>query len=143
MKAAVLYEPRQPLVIEDLRLDPPQAGEVRVRVAANGVCHSDLHVMTGDMRMPLPIVLGHEGAGIVAEVGPGVTSVREGDHVVLSFQPVCGICYACTQGRPNLCETRPKALGVLMDGDAALVVKAYEDSKCTTLPILPRLPKKP
>src|SRR5437867_3530049 len=76
--------------------------------------------MTGDMRMPLPIVLGHEGAGIVAEVGPGVTSVREGDHVVLSFQPVCGICYACTQGRPNLCETRPKALGVLMDGTTRL-----------------------
>ena len=76
MQAAVLYEPRQPLVIEDLQLDPPKAGEVRVRVAANGVCHSDWHVMTGDMRMPLPIVLGHEGAGIVAEVGPGVTSVR-------------------------------------------------------------------
>src|SRR5919199_3365063 len=87
MQAAVLYEPRQPLIIEDLQLDPPKAGEVRVRVAANGVCHSDLHVMTGDLRMPLPIVLGHEGAGIVAEVGPGVTSVREGDHVVLSFQP--------------------------------------------------------
>ena len=64
MQAAVLYEPRKPLVIEDLHLDPPKAGEVRVRVAANGVCHSDLHVMTGDLRMPLPIVLGHEGAGI-------------------------------------------------------------------------------
>src|SRR5712691_6365768 len=113
MLAAVLYEPRTPLVIEDLQLDPPKAGEVRVRVAANGVCH-------GDLRMPLPIVLGHEGAGIVAEVGPGVTSVREGDHVVLSFQPVCGICYACTQGRPNLCETRPKAMGVLMDGTTRL-----------------------
>ncbi len=120
MKAAVLYEPRKPLVIENLRLDAPKAAEVRVRVAANGVCHSDLHVMTGDMRMPLPIVLGHEGAGIVAEVGPGVTSVREGDHVVLSFQPVCGVCYACTQGRPNLCETRPKAMGVLMDGTTRL-----------------------
>lgn len=120
MKAAVLYAPGQPLVIEDLRLDPPKAGEVRVRVAANGVCHSDLHVMTGDMRMPLPIVLGHEGAGLVTEVGPGVTSVREGDHVVLCFQPVCGICDACTQGRPNLCETRPKALGVLMDGTTRL-----------------------
>src|SRR5438270_4448498 len=114
MKAAVLYEPRQPLVIEDLRLDPPQAGEVRVRVAANGACHSDLHVMTGDMRMPLPIVLGHEGAGVVAEVGPGVTSVKEGDHVVLSFSPVCGLCYFCTQGRPQLGETRPTAAGTLL-----------------------------
>ena len=120
MKAAVLYEPRQPLLIEDLQLDPPQAGEVRVQVAANGVCHSDLHVMTGDMRMPLPIVLGHEGAGIVTEVGPGVRSVQEGDHVVLCFQPVCGICQACTQGRPNLCETRPRALGVLLDGTTRL-----------------------
>src|SRR5919202_5681910 len=94
MQAAVLYEPRQPLVIEDLHLDPPKAGEVRVRVAANGVCHSDLHVMTGDMRMPLPIVLGHEGAGIVAEVGPGVTSVPAGDNVVISIPPVGGSCYA-------------------------------------------------
>src|SRR5207245_572626 len=77
MKAAVLYEPRKPLVIEDLKLAPPKAGEVRVKVAANGACHSDLHVMTGDMRMPLPLVLGHEGAGIVAETGAGVTSVKE------------------------------------------------------------------
>src|SRR5712692_11717404 len=120
MKAAVLYQAGEPLVIEDLKLAPPKAGEVRVRVAANGACHSDLHVMTGDMRMPLPIVLGHEGAGIVAEVGSGVTSVREGDHVVLSFQPVCGVCYTCTQARPNLCETRPKAMGVLMDGTTRL-----------------------
>ena len=71
MKAAVLYEPRKPLVIEDLKLAPPKAGEVWVKVAANGACHSDLHVMTGDMRMPMPVVLGHEGAGIVAEVGAG------------------------------------------------------------------------
>src|SRR2546430_16893493 len=101
MKAAVLYEPRKPLVIENLRLDPPKAGEVRVRVAANGVCHSDLHVMTGDMRMPLPIVLGHEGAGIVAGVGPGVTSVRAGGHGGVSFQPGCGAGYDCSAGRPH------------------------------------------
>ncbi len=98
MKAAVLYKAGEPLVIEDLKLAPPKASEVRVRVAANGACHSDLHVMTGDMRMPLPSVLGHEGAGIVAEIGPGVTSVKEGDHVVLSFSPVCGFCHFCTQG---------------------------------------------
>ena len=71
MKAAVLYEPHKPLVIEDLKLAPPKAGEVRVKVAANGACHSDLHVMTGDMRMPLPLVLGHEGAGIVVEARRG------------------------------------------------------------------------
>src|ERR1700693_103997 len=120
MKAAVLSEAHKPLVMEDLKLAPPKPGGVRLGLAPTRPCHSDLHVMTGDMRMPLPIVLGHEGAGIVAEVGPGVTSVREGDHVVLSFQPVCGVCYTCTQGRPNLCETRPKAMGVLMDGTTRL-----------------------
>jgi S-(hydroxymethyl)glutathione dehydrogenase/alcohol dehydrogenase len=120
MKAAVLYEPNKPLVIEDLKLAPPKAGEVRVKVAANGCCHSDLHVMTGDMRMPLPIVLGHEGAGIVLEVGPGVSSVKEGDHVVLSFSPVCGHCFSCTQGAPHLCETRPKSMGTLLDGTTRL-----------------------
>jgi len=120
MKAAVLYEAGKPLVIEDIKLAPPKAGEVRVKVAANGACHSDLHVMTGDMRMPLPIVLGHEGAGIIEEVGPGVASVKQGDHVVLSFSPVCGHCYYCTQGTPHLCETRPKALGTLLDGTTRL-----------------------
>src|SRR5436853_7816228 len=90
MQAAVLYEPRTPLVIEDLQLDPPKASEVRVRVAANGVCHSDLHVMTGGLRMPLPIVLGHEGAGVVAAVGPGAGSVGGGGHRVIAFQPRWG-----------------------------------------------------
>ena len=120
MKAAVLYEANKPLVIEDIKIAPPKADEVRVKVAANGACHSDLHVMTGDMRMPLPIVLGHEGAGIVTEVGPSVSSVKEGDHVVLSFSPVCGYCFSCTQGTPHLCETRPKALGTLLDGTTRL-----------------------
>lgn len=120
MKAAVLYAPGQPLVIEDLRLDAPKAGEVKVQVAANGACHSDLHVMTGDMRMPLPMVLGHEGAGIVAEVGAGVATVKEGDHVVLSFSPVCGTCDYCTQGRPALCERKPRQAGVLLDGTTRL-----------------------
>ena len=120
MKAAVLYEANKPLVVEDIKIAPPKAGEVRVKVAANGACHSDLHVMTGDMRMPLPIVLGHEGAGIVTEVGPSVSSVKEGDHVVLSFSPVCGHCFSCTQGTPHLCETRPKALGTLLDGTTRL-----------------------
>ena len=87
MKAAVLYEPNTPLVIEDLHIDPPKAGEVKVKVAANGACHSDLHVMTGDMRMPLPMVLGHEGAGVVAEVGAGVTSVQRGRSCRAVFQP--------------------------------------------------------
>jgi S-(hydroxymethyl)glutathione dehydrogenase/alcohol dehydrogenase len=126
MKAAVLYEAGKPLVVEDIKLAPPKAGEVHVKVAANGACHSDLHVMTGDMRMPLPIVLGHEGAGIVTEVGPGVASVKEGDHVVLSFSPVCGHCYYCTEGNPHLCETRPKKLGTLLDGSTRLAKNGTE-----------------
>lgn len=120
MKAAVLYEPGQPLVIEDLELDPPKAGEVKIKIAANGACHSDLHVMTGDMRSPLPIVLGHEAAGIVKEVGAGVTSVKEGDHVVLSLTPVCGTCHYCTKGRPELCTSKPQQPGVLLDGTTRL-----------------------
>ncbi len=104
MKAAVLYEPGTPLVVEDLQLDPPKAGEVKVRVAANGACHSDLHVMTGDMRQPLPMVLGHEGAGVVEEVGAGVTSVKEGDHVVLSFNR----CAAPASTAPRAARTCAK-----------------------------------
>src|SRR5260370_38840865 len=106
--------------MEDLKLAPPKAEEVRVKVAANGACHSDLHVMTGDMRMPMPVVLGHEGAGIVAEVGAGVASVKEGDHVVLTFSPVCGHCRYCTLGQVHLCETRPKGLGTRLDGTTRL-----------------------
>ena len=101
MKAAVLYEPRKPLVIENLRLDPPQAGEVRVRVAANGVCHSDLHVMTGDMRMPLPIVLGHEGAGIVAEVGPGVPRCVRETMWCSPFSPSAALATPARRGVPT------------------------------------------
>jgi len=140
MKAAVLYEPNKPLVIEDLHIDPPKAGEVKVKVAANGACHSDLHVMTGDMRMPLPMVLGHEGAGVVAEVGAGVTSVKEGDHVVLSFNPVCGTCHYCTQGQPHLCETRPRALGTLLDGQRAC---ARTTRRFSTLRTRPRSRRRP
>ncbi|HEY7496534.1 MAG TPA: alcohol dehydrogenase catalytic domain-containing protein, partial [Candidatus Tectomicrobia bacterium] len=89
MKAAVLYGAHQPLVIEDLHLLPPQAGEVRVRFGASGVCHSDLHYIKGDRTCPMPVVLGHEGAGVVEDVGSGVTYVKPGDHVILSLVPAC------------------------------------------------------
>src|SRR2546427_88182 len=85
MKAAVLYELKTPLKVEDLDLDNPKAREVRVKIAANGVCHSDYSVIHGVLRSPLPVVPGHEGAGIVEEVGPDVRLVKPGDHVVLSF----------------------------------------------------------
>lgn len=104
MKAAVLYEAGQPIQVEELSIQNPQPGEVMVRVAAGGVCHSDLHVMKGDLTAPLPVVLGHEGAGIVEKVGEGVSDFAPGDHVVLLWRASCGQCRYCLTGRPALCE---------------------------------------
>lgn len=104
MRAAVLYEFGQPLVIEELELDSPRDGEVLVRMAASGVCHSDLHVVQGIHPTELPVVLGHEGAGVIEEIGPGVSGLAPGDHVLLSWLPYCGRCAQCVGGRPNLCE---------------------------------------
>ena len=101
--------------------DPePQAGEVRVHFAASGVCHSDLHYIKGDRMCPMPVVLGHEGAGVVEEVGPGVTYVKPGDHVILSLVPACGRCADCVAGRPNLCEVRYTLNGNLPNGTTRL-----------------------
>lgn len=105
MKAAVLRAPRTPLVIEELQQDPPRAGEVLVRMGAAGVCASDHHVMEGTALLPLPCVLGHEGAGTVEAVGPGVTSVKPGDRCILSFVSNCGHCTSCRSGHPQLCDT--------------------------------------
>lgn len=103
MKAAVLRETGTPLSIEEVHVDPPQRGEVEIAVEAAGVCHSDLHYMTGDLRGRLPAVLGHEGVGIVKAVGIDVTRVRPGDRVVMTWRPRCGDCEFCTSGRPGLC----------------------------------------
>ena len=92
MKAAVLYKPNTPLEVVDVKQEAPRAGEARVKVKAAGVCHSDWHIMNGDWTVPLPMVLGHEAAGIVDEVGAGVTTVKPGDHVIFSFRPQCGHC---------------------------------------------------
>jgi S-(hydroxymethyl)glutathione dehydrogenase / alcohol dehydrogenase len=121
-QAAVLMEPRTKLVIEDLTLDAPQAGEVLVKIAASGVCHSDYHLISGATKHPMPAVLGHEGAGIVEAVGPGVTRIKEGDPVVLNWAPDCGRCYYCLRGKPNLCETftEPIWRGVMLDGTPRL-----------------------
>ncbi len=89
-KAAVLYEAGTPLRLEEVEVLPPQRGEVQVRMYAGGVCHSDLHVMKGDLVMPMPIILGHEGSGIVECVGEGVTSVQPGDHVIPIWRVSCG-----------------------------------------------------
>jgi S-(hydroxymethyl)glutathione dehydrogenase/alcohol dehydrogenase len=104
MKAAVLWEPRTRVEILDVELAAPKAGEVLVRIAACGVCASDLHVVDGDLPEPLPIVLGHEASGVVLEAGPGVEHLKEGDHVVLALVPSCGECTTCRSGRPTFCD---------------------------------------
>ena len=122
MKAAVLHEVGGPFVIEDLTLQEPGAGEVLVRMVAAGICHSDWHFVTGALQRPFPVVLGHEGAGVVEEVGAGVTRVRPGDHVILNWSPDCGSCFYCKRGRNNLCERflRARRGGTLMDGTTRL-----------------------
>jgi Zn-dependent alcohol dehydrogenase len=122
MKAAVLYEHGQPLIVEEVELAPPQAGEVRVRVAAAGVCHSDYHYMRGDLTGNLPCVLGHEGAGVVEAIGAGVARVAPGDHVVLLWRTSCGECEYCSSGRPNLCPVGAalRRTGRLFDGTSRL-----------------------
>ena len=113
--AAVLWETGAEWSVERITLDAAHAGEVKVRLAASGLCHSDEHLVTGDMVLPpeiaelaqveqFPIIGGHEGAGEVVEVGPGVTTLSEGDHVVLSFVPACGRCPSCARGRQHLCD---------------------------------------
>jgi S-(hydroxymethyl)glutathione dehydrogenase/alcohol dehydrogenase len=116
VKAAVLYQFDEPLVVEEVELDPPKSGEVLVRMAASGVCHSDLHVVQGIHPTSLPVVLGHEGAGIVEEVGPGVAHVRPGDHVMLTWLPYCGVCRQCARGFPNRCENAAWYDSTLEDG---------------------------
>lgn len=104
MKAAVLREIRKPLQIEDVELASPGPREVRVRTVAAGVCHSDLHFQNGTYVMPMPVVLGHESAGVVEEVGSEVQYVQPGDHVITCLSVFCGHCAYCVSGRPNLCD---------------------------------------
>jgi NDMA-dependent alcohol dehydrogenase len=117
-QAAVLWEYGHDWQIEELQLDDPGEGEVMVRLAASGLCHSDEHVRVGDLPMAaLPTICGHEGAGVVEKVGPTVTTVREGDHVVLSYIPACGRCPSCAQGHQNLCdEGAGLSVGLQRDG---------------------------
>ncbi len=108
IRAAVLWEQGKPLSVEAAELDAPGPGEVLVEIKAAGVCHSDLHPARGDWPIKTPLVLGHEGAGIVREVGPSVTKVRPGDHVVLCWAPACGVCPPCREGRAVLCDRAEK-----------------------------------
>ena len=103
-KAAVVHEVGKPIEIEELDLDGPQAGEVLIRYTYAGLCHSDVHIQHGDLPARLPMVLGHEGAGVIEEVGPGVLRVAAGDNVVCSFIPNCGTCRYCATGRQSICD---------------------------------------
>jgi len=126
--AAVLYEAGKRFDVREVDVAPPRAGEVLVRMAAGGVCHSDLHVMTGHLSAPLPAILGHEGAGVVAEVGAGVTSVRPGDHVIPLWRVSCGECEHCTGGRPALCAAglEIRRTGRLLDGTSRFSADGQE-----------------
>ena len=119
VRAAVLGGPGQAVEMADVELAAPRAGEVEVRITAAGVCGSDLHVVQGDWQVPMPVVLGHEGAGVVERVGPGVDDLAPGDHVVLSWVPQCGRCRQCLAARPWQCELVAEVVapgGVLHDG---------------------------
>jgi NDMA-dependent alcohol dehydrogenase len=116
-RAAICREARQPWEITELQLDEPKANEVRIKFHAAGLCHSDDHIQKGDAAMRMPVVGGHEGAGVVDAVGADVTRVAVGDHVVCSFIPACGKCRYCSTGRQNLCnEDKNAETGMFADG---------------------------
>jgi Zn-dependent alcohol dehydrogenase len=104
MKAAVCYEFGKPLVVEDINIDPPKEGEVKVRIGATAICHSDIHLIRGDWAPPLPALAGHESAGYIEEVGKNVTLVKPGDTVVVSLLTSCGRCSQCVSGHPYMCQ---------------------------------------
>ena len=116
-KAAVVYETGKPIEIEELTLDKPREGEVLIRYTHAGLCHSDVHIAHGDLEARLPMVLGHEGAGIIEEVGPGVTRVKVGDHVVCSFIPNCGTCRYCANGQQSICDMGATILDGYLPGE--------------------------
>ncbi|MCZ7574584.1 MAG: alcohol dehydrogenase catalytic domain-containing protein [Ardenticatenaceae bacterium] len=125
-RAAVLYDAglpapyteSEPLKVQEVELEGPGTGEVLVELVSAGLCHSDLSVIDGARPRALPVVLGHEAAGIVCEIGPGVRDVQVNDHVIFALTPMCGRCSYCIEGRPNLCENggRANAAGSLLSG---------------------------
>lgn len=122
VRVAVVEAVGAPIVIKELDLQPPQAGEVLVKIRACGVCHSDWHLVTGETKHPLPAGLGHEGAGVIEQLGDGVDDLSVGDHVALSWAPYCGECFYCQNGQPNLCATyvEPIWAGTMLDGTTRL-----------------------
>ncbi|HEX8168759.1 MAG TPA: zinc-dependent alcohol dehydrogenase family protein [Beijerinckiaceae bacterium] len=122
MGAPAPYAQSKPLAIEEVELDPPGPGEILVRIAAAGLCHSDLSVIEGNRPRPMPMALGHEAAGVVEALGAGVDDLKKGDHVVMVFVPSCGHCLPCSEGRPALCEPGAVAngAGTLLSGGKRL-----------------------
>src|SRR5262245_17375487 len=137
-KAAVLrtiglpqpYAETKPLSIEDISLAPPGPAELVVKVIGAGLCHSDLSIINGDRGRDVPMVMGHEGAGQVVEIGGAVSDVKVGDHVVFQFSVSCGRCGACLGGRPNICEAAP---GPRMKGDLISGGSRIRDAQGKTL----------
>ncbi|MDY6807694.1 MAG: NDMA-dependent alcohol dehydrogenase [Actinomycetota bacterium] len=124
-KAAILEDVGGDWTIADVDLGDPVAGEVQVKLAASGLCHSDAHLQNGSSPVPfMPVLGGHEGAGVITKVGPGVTGLDEGDHVVLAFIPACGTCPSCATGRQNLCD---EGAGLL--SGQAIADKGYRVSR--------------
>ncbi len=117
-QAAILFEVGKKLDLREVEVEPPRAGEVLLKIAAAGICHSDLHVMTGHLTAPLPAILGHEGSGVVAEVGHGVHHLKPGDKVIPLWRLSCGVCEYCSSERPALCPegTQIRMTGKLLDG---------------------------
>jgi S-(hydroxymethyl)glutathione dehydrogenase/alcohol dehydrogenase len=122
MKAAVFLGPNQPLSIEEVDIQQPKKGEVLVKIAASGLCHTDLHFMEGYFPWPVPAILGHEASGIVQQVGEGVTAFQPGDHVILAIIPSCGVCRYCVAGKPYLC-VEGSGSHQMKDGSTRLALK--------------------
>ena len=120
-RAAVAWEAGKPLSIEQVDVQGPQAGEVLVRIVASGVCHTDAFTLSGeDPEGMFPVILGHEGGGVVEEVGAGVTSLKVGDHVIPLYTPECGVCKFCRSGKTNLCQAIrvTQGKGLMPDGSS-------------------------
>lgn len=144
-RAAVLHGVGERWSVEEIELDPPKAGEVLVKTAFAGLCHSDEHLVTGDLVPPqelldtipggtiFPIIGGHEGSGVVVEVGPNVTKVAPGDHVSCAFVPSCGICPPCSQGKQNLCDLGARTFGGGMIGDGTFRTHTGDGTNLGTL----------
>ncbi len=126
VNAAICWEPKKPLEVEEINLDGPKAGECLIRLTATGVCHTDAYTMSGaDPSGLFPTVLGHEGGGVVEEIGPGVTSIEVGDHVIPLYIPECRHCKFCTSGKTNLCSAllATQGQGLMPDGTSRLSLK--------------------